>query len=174
MFTMANSTNSSDTSSATAGHKQTGLGTWLIVIYKSISGLVSIFVGIVFLGLVDEDLTAIGEEIGSKLGLNPDNPLISAFADFVSQISPQQLAVLAVISFVLGTLSITGAIGMALGKDWGDILVIITVSIFLPIAIAGLITSFDIITLILLLVDLTILSYLVVRLRRKRSITQAA
>ena len=149
--------------------QQTETGVWLIIIYKSISGLLSIFVGIVLLGLADEDLMAIGQTIGSKLQLNPNNPLIGALIELVSQITPQQLGALALISFTLGALSITGALGLWLGKNWGDYLVIITVVVFMPFLIVGLLTGFDLVTLIIFFLDVAVIWYLVARLLRRRT-----
>jgi uncharacterized membrane protein (DUF2068 family) len=151
------------------GKQQTETGVWLIIIYKFISGLLSIFVGMVLLGLSDEDLMAIGQTIGNKLQLNPNNPLIGAIIELVSQITPQQLGALALISFILGALSITGALGLWLGKNWGDYLVIITVAVFMPFLIVGLLTDFDPVSLIIFILDVAVVWYLVARLLRRRA-----
>ena len=141
---------------------------WGIIIYKFISGLVSLFVGVAFLGLMDENLTAIGESIGSALGVNPDNPLVSAIATLVSSVTSQELAALAIISLSLGVLSVAGAIGMWMHKDWGDILIIITLAIFIPIEVMSLLSGFSIVTLIIFILDVTILVYLINKYIRKK------
>ena len=140
---------------------------WGIIIYKLVSGMLSLFVGIALLGLMDEDLTAIGQSIGDALGLNPNNPLVSAIATLVSSITPQTLAVLALISFSLGALSVAGAIGMWMRKDWGDILIIITLAIFVPIEVFSMLSDFSVITLIIFILDVTILAYLINKYLKK-------
>ena len=166
---MGNSTDHPKQSSPNGNQQQTEAGVWFIIIYKFISGLLSVIVGIAFLGLANQDLMAIGQTIGSKLQLNPDNPLISAIIELVSQITPQQLGALALISFILGALSITGALGLWLGKNWGDYLVIFTVAVFMPFLVAGLVTDFDVVTLIIFILDVAVVWYLVARLLRKRA-----
>ena len=166
---MGNCTGHSHQSAPNGNQQQTEAGVWLIIIYKSISGLLSVIVGIAFLGLANQDLTAIGQTIGSKLQLDPNNPLVGTIIELVSQITPQHLGTLALISFGLGALAIMGAFGLWLGKNWGDYLVIINVALFLPFLIVGLLTSFDFISLMILVLDVSIIWYLAARLWRKRA-----
>jgi uncharacterized membrane protein (DUF2068 family) len=140
----------------------------LIALFKLIKGILLIVVGIGAIKLMHRD---VGETVAhwvEILRVDPDNRFIHAMMARLIRVSPAQLKELSAGTFVYAALLLTEGLGLLLRKRWAEYFTIITTAGLIPLEVYEIARHVTAAKIAVLVVNIAIVVYLVVRVRRTR------
>jgi uncharacterized membrane protein (DUF2068 family) len=153
------------------GTKTHGRGLLLIAAFKLLKGLALIAVGIGALRLLHKDVAAVVEHWVNIFRVDPHNHFIDLLLAKLSILNDRRLKELSVGTFVYAGIFLIEGVGLALKKRWAEYFTIITTSSLLPIEIYELARRMTVGRTFALLINLAVVAYLIVELRRTRKHT---
>ena len=139
----------------------------MIGISKLATALTLQAAGFGILRLLDQDLGQSVENFASRLHLDPDSRLVHAVIIQVSGIDRHQLEALGVGTVLYGLLEAFEGIGLVLRRRWAEYLTVLATVLLLPLELYELAHKLDWLRVAVLLANLAILAYLIVRLRKR-------
>jgi uncharacterized membrane protein (DUF2068 family) len=145
-------------------------GLLLIAAFKIIKGLALLALGVGALKLLHKDVAAEAEQWIDLLRLDPQNPHIQKFLAKLFEIDDKQLKILSLGTFAYAGLFLTEGIGLAFRKRWAEYITIISTASFLPFEIYELVKRVSVPGIVILLANIAIVVYLVLEVRRTKSI----
>ena len=144
-------------------------GFQLIGIFKLLSAIFLIAAGVGIFRLVNENL---GEELEYyilRLRLDPENRLIHAVISVVSGIEPHQLKLIGFGTFLYAILHLIEGTGLLLRRRWAGYVTVIITSSLLPVEIYEIFHHANWMKILVLSINVAIVLYLVVSLKRELS-----
>src|SRR5438445_8941761 len=149
-----------------AGKTSHGGGLRLIAAFKLLKAVALIAVGIGALKLLHKDTAAIVEHWVNVFRVDPHNHFIDRLLEQLAIIDDRRLKELSIGTFVYAGIFLIEGVGLALKKRWAEYFTIITTSSLLPIEIYELARRVSVGRSLALLINLAIVAYLVLELRR--------
>jgi len=141
-----------------------------IAVFKLLKGVLLVAVGIGAVKLLHRDVADTVTHWINILRVDPDNRLIHAFLSRVLQVSPNQLKALSAGTFIYAGLLLTEGTGLLLRKTWAEYFTIITTAGLIPLELYELARHFTAVKVIVSTVNVAIVVYLVLRVRRRRNL----
>jgi uncharacterized membrane protein (DUF2068 family) len=151
-----------------SGKTSRGGGLRLIAAFKLLKGVALIAVGIGALRLLHKDTATIVEHWVNVFRVDPHNHFIDLLLEKLSILDDRRLKELSIGTFVYAGIFLVEGVGLALKKRWAEYLTIITTSSLLPIEIYELARRASAGKVLALLINLAVVAYLIVELRRSR------
>jgi uncharacterized membrane protein (DUF2068 family) len=134
---------------------------------KLASGLLAVAAGFGLFRLMNKDIgTAVDHFIG-RLHLDPDNYLVHEVVTRLSGLKPSRLKQLAAGTFFYATLHLIEGTGLILRQRWAGYLTVVMTSSLLPIELYEIYQKQSAVRISVLLVNLAIVIYLIVKLRQE-------
>ncbi len=124
--------------------------------------------GIGALRLLHKDTATIVEHWVNVFRVDPHNHFIDLLLEKLSILDDRRLKELSIGTFVYAGIFLVEGVGLALKKRWAEYLTIITTSSLLPIEIYELARRASAGKVLALLINLAVVAYLIVELRRSR------
>jgi uncharacterized membrane protein (DUF2068 family) len=150
----------------TTGAAATPRGLRLIAAFKLFKGLVLFAVGIGAAKLLHKDMAFEFERWADIFRVDPNNFYIHRLLERFSILDNRQLKELSVGTFFYSALLLTEGTGLLLGKRWAEFFTIFATSSFVPLEVYELTKRVSSAKLIVLLLNLVVVAYLVIGLRR--------
>jgi len=144
-------------------------GLWLIAAFKLVKGLGLLILAIGALKLLHKDVAAEVERWINLLRFDPHNHHIEKLLAKLGMIDERRLEELSVGTFFYAGLFLTEGIGLALRKRWAEYLTIVSTASLLPLEIYELAKRLTAGRIVLLLINIAVVAYLVIEVRRTRS-----
>ena len=138
----------------------------LIALFKLIKGLLLVAVGLGALKLLHSDVTETVGHWVNILRVDPDNRFIHRLLARITQVSPKQLREASVGTFIYAALLLTEGTGLLLRKRWAEYFTIITTAGLIPLEVYELAKHVTPVKIVVLLLNVAIVVYLVVRIRK--------
>ena len=154
--------------------KRSSRGLMLIAAFKLLKGVALLALGIGALKLLHKDLAMEAERWIDLLRVDPQNPLILRLLEKLGMVDPHKLKQLGIGTFFYAALFLTEGTGLALRRRWAEYLTIISTASFLPIEAYEIAKHVSAIKIALLLVNIAVVIYLILELRRTRPASNAA
>ncbi len=148
-------------------------GLWLIAAFKLFKGLLLLAVGIGLLKSLHRDLAVELLRWADRFRVDPDNTHFQRLMEKVSFINYKKLKELDAGTFFYSALMLTEGIGLSLAKRWAEYFSIIATSLLLPLEIYEIVKKVDLARVALLLINIAIVVYLVLDVRRHRKLEAA-
>lgn len=126
-----------------------------------------IAVGIGAIKVLHKDVATTVSHWIELLRVDPDNRLVHAAMVKILRVTPKQLKELSVGTFVYAGLFAVEGVGLLLAKRWAEYFTIITTGGLIPIEIYELARHFTPVKVAVLIVNVLIVWYLVMRVRRR-------
>jgi uncharacterized membrane protein (DUF2068 family) len=142
---------------------------FLIALFKLAKGLALFAVGIGALHLLHRDLAQTFEHWINILRVDPDNSFVHKLLARVLQVNPHQLKALSVGTFIYSALLLTEGVGLLLRRTWAEYFTIITTGGLIPLELYEIFKHVTLAKIGVLAVNMAIVVYLVVRVRKDRS-----
>jgi uncharacterized membrane protein (DUF2068 family) len=147
--------------------KHHDMGFLAIAIFKLVKGLVLLLVGVGAVSLMRKDTTAVVTHWAHVFQVDMHSKLIQRWLLKVGLMRHRDLAVVA---FFYSALLFTEGIGLLMEKVWAEYMTAIITGSFIPIEVYELIRRVTVIRGCVLLANVLVVTYLVMRLcQRKRS-----
>lgn len=143
-------------------------GLLLIATFKLIKGLGLLALGIGALRLLHKDVAAEIAQWLDVLRVDPHNRYIQMLLEKLGMVDDRKLKALSVGTFFYSALFLTEGVGLALRKRWAEYLTIISTASLLPLEIYEIAKRADAARIVVLLVNIAIVVYLVIEVRRTR------
>jgi uncharacterized membrane protein (DUF2068 family) len=140
----------------------------LIALFKLLKGAALIAVGIGALKLLHRDVAETVTQWINFLRVDPDNRFVHGLLTRIFRVSPNQLKALGAGTFVYAGLLLTEGTGLLLRKRWAEYFTIITTGALIPLELYEMSRHFTVGKVIVLIVNVAIVVYLVVRIRKRR------
>lgn len=141
---------------------------FLIGLFKLAKAASLFIVGVGLLHLVHRDVAATVAHWIDYFRLDPEDRYIHAILSRVLRVTPRQLRELSAGTLFYSALFLTEGTGLLLRKHWAEYLTVISTALFVPLEIYELIERFTLIRLAVLAINLGIVWYLALRLKRGR------
>ncbi|HKW33821.1 MAG TPA: DUF2127 domain-containing protein [Candidatus Acidoferrum sp.] len=148
------------------GKRECGRGLRVIAAFKLVKAVALIALGVGALRLLHKDVAAIAEHWINVFQVDPHNHFIDLLLEKLSNVDDHRLKELSVGTFVYAGVFLVEGGGLALQKRWAEYFTIITTSSLLPIEIYELMRRASIGRCLALLVNLAVVAYLILELRR--------
>jgi uncharacterized membrane protein (DUF2068 family) len=149
--------------------QDTGLLRW-IAVFKLVKALSLIAVGIGALRLTHaNDPFDTMAQAAAKIGFNPGAHYLDHALARIANLPPKDFKDLGIGSFIYAALFLTEGLGLWLAKPWGEWVTAIITGSLVPLEIFEICHHPTIVKVIVLLLNVAIVVYLVIRIRRERS-----
>ena len=140
---------------------------FLIAIFKLAKGILLLMVAVGALKLLHRDVAETVTHWIRLLRVDPDNHHIHDLLSGVFRVTPKQLHELSLGTFIYAGLFLTEGIGLLLRKRWAEFLTIITTGGLIPLELYEIHHHLTLAKVLVLAVNVAIVIYLIVRVRRK-------
>jgi uncharacterized membrane protein (DUF2068 family) len=150
------------------GKPSRGRGLQLIAAFKLLKGFALLAVSIGALKLLHKDLAPVVEHWINIFQVDPHNHFIHKLLEKLAILDDRRLKELSVGTFLYAAIFFIEGVGLALRKRWAEYFTIITTSSLLPIEIYELAKHASLGKGFALLINLSVVAYLVRELRRTR------
>src|SRR5437660_6696793 len=141
-------------------------GLRLITALKLLKGLALLALGIGALKLLHKDLEAIVVHWINVFQVDPHSHYMTLLLAKLSRLDDHRLKELSVGTFIYSAIFLTEGVGLALGKRWAEYLTIVTTASLLPLEVYELVKHFGIGKGVALVINLAVVAYLILELRR--------
>jgi uncharacterized membrane protein (DUF2068 family) len=135
---------------------------------KLFSGATALAVGLGVFHFLGHDPGPKAERIIIHLGLDPNNHIIHGVISWITGIDRTHLRALEVGTFFYAALHTVEGIGLILGYHWAEYLVIVATGSLIPFEIYEITRKLSLVRVAIFVVNVAILIYLVVILRKDR------
>ena len=141
---------------------------WTIASFKLLKGLLLLAVAVGALRLLNQDVASKVRHWIAVLGVDPDNQHIDAVLTRLTSLDNHTLEEIGVGSFVYSALLLTEGVGLFLKKRWAEYFTIIVTGSFIPLEVYELAKEYSLTKMVVLLGNIAIVVYLVIRVVKKR------
>ena len=143
-------------------------GLRLIAAFKLFKGLVLFAVGVGAVKLLHKDLAFEFERWADIFRVDPNNHYFHHLLERFLSLDDRKLRELSVGTFFYSALLLTEGTGLLLGRRWAEFFTIIATSSFIPLEVYELTKRVSWARLVVLLLNIVVVAYLVIALRRNR------
>ncbi len=140
----------------------------LIGALRLVEGMLVLAVAIGVLRLVHHDVAATVAAWSAAVRIDPHNEYLHALLARLGLLSDQQLEEISAGSFIYGGLKLIEGFGLWRGKRWAEYLTSIAIGLMIPVEVHELLRHPTAAKAVLLVVNVAVVIYLIVNLRRTR------
>ena len=142
---------------------------WLLLIglFKLVKGVSLLILAFGLLRLLHRDVAEVTQHWIEVLRVDPDNRFIHRALVKVFNVTPKQLKELSAGSIVYAAIFLTEGTGLLLRKHWAEYMTLISTGLFIPLEIYEIHRHFTIAKLVVTIVNVLIVWYLAVRIKRR-------
>ena len=140
----------------------------LIALFKLAKSALLIAVGFGALHLLHKDVASVLQPWIAKLSLDPGNRLVDRGLQKVSNLTPNKIKDLGIVSFMYAALFLTEGIGLWLVKRWAEWFSVIITTSLVPVEIYEIYRHPSAIKCLVLVVNIAVVGYLLYRIRHER------
>jgi uncharacterized membrane protein (DUF2068 family) len=139
----------------------------LIAVFKLLKAALLIAVGMSALHLMHKDVASVAEHLVTRFGLDPGNDYVGKALQKVSDLTPNKIKGLGVVSFIYAGLFLTEGIGLWLVKRWGEWFSVIITSSLIPVEVYEIYRHPSAIKGLVLIINIAVVGYLLFRIRHE-------
>jgi len=150
--------------------KETGLRA--IIAIKAFYGILFLVVGLGVFALFNKDVSDLAEQAADSLGVDPENRYLLLVLEWLTGVSPKQIATVGLGTILYSSLLLTMAWGLYLRQVWAEWLTIAATGLFIPIEVYEVVRSLRLTYFLVLVINVSIVWYLFRRRTRSSAITQ--
>jgi uncharacterized membrane protein (DUF2068 family) len=154
--------------STTAASQKNNRVLRLIGSLRLLEGLLVLAMAIGALKLLHHDVATVVAEWIRAIRIDPHNEFIHALLARLGLLDDQQLKEISAGSFVYAGLKLTEGGGLSCGKRWAEYLTVVATGVMIPLEVYEVIRQPSWLKAVVLLVNVAVVWYLVVNLRRTR------
>jgi uncharacterized membrane protein (DUF2068 family) len=147
-------------------------GVRAIAIFKFIKGVLLIALGSGAVKLLHRDVPDLALSWLNALHVPSDNRYLQPLLAKIVFIDERKIKELSAGSFFYAGLVLTEGVGLWLQKTWGEYLTILATGILIPLELYELVKRVSVARIVLTVVNVLVVVYLVIRLKRKRDAEQ--
>ena len=147
-------------------------GLLLIALFKLLKGAALLIVAIGARKLLHRDVGEVLDHWVEVLRVDPNNHYINMLLTRITNLDPHRLRQLSAGTFFYAAVLLTEGVGLAMRKRWAEYFTILVTSSFIPLEIWEIGRRASWPKVALLLINIAVVAYLVMELRRERKHAQ--
>lgn len=151
--------------------KDSPVGLKLIAILKLVKGLLLLGLGIGVLNFLHKDVATVLEYWINAFRVDPNNHYIHELIAKRGSLDKHMLEAISAGTFFYSALMLTEGIGLWLAMRWAAYLTVIATSSFIPLEVYQIYKHVSLAKLVVLGINIMVVWYLVIRLRRDLRVT---
>jgi len=132
----------------------------LIIAYKAVWGISEMLIAVLFYRLISTNMDEPFRALALAMRLDPDNGLASYLVENADSIDSKLLFAFAGLIFILGATNALESWGLHKRQRWAEWLTVIATSMLIPYEAYHVATSFGLIKLLILVINILIVYYL--------------
>jgi uncharacterized membrane protein (DUF2068 family) len=140
---------------------------FLIGVFKLLKGVSLLILGFGLLKLVHRDVAAVTLHWIEVLRVDPENRFIHRALPRIFNVRPKQLKELSAGTFVYSAIFLIEGSGLLARKHWAEYMTLISTGLFIPLEVYEMYRHFTLVKLAVTIVNVAIVWYLALRVRRK-------
>ena len=140
-----------------------------IAAFKLLKAALLLVAGLALLRVVQGDLAVMVGRWVERFHLDPDGRLVQGVLSRVADAAPGQVHLIASGMFLYAALLLTEGVGLVYRKRWAEYFTIVATAFFIPLELYELARRVSAPRVALLLINVVIVIYLFVRVRRERA-----
>ncbi len=137
-----------------------------IIAIKAFYGILFFLIGLGVFALINKDISDLAEKAADSLGIDPENGNLNALLEWLTGISPKQIAAVGLGTILYSGLYLTMAWGLHLRQAWAEWLTIVATGLFIPVEIYEVVRSWRFTYFLVLVINASIVWYLLRRRAR--------
>jgi uncharacterized membrane protein (DUF2068 family) len=141
----------------------------LIAVFKLLTGFLLLAVAVGALRLLHHDVADVAATWIGLLRLDPDSRVVEPLLGRLAGVDDRTLKEIGAGSLFYAALLLTEGVGLMRGKRWAEYLTIVATSSLVPLEIYEIVRHVTLTRIGVLVLNLVIVGYLVVRVRRERA-----
>jgi uncharacterized membrane protein (DUF2068 family) len=141
----------------------------LIAVFKLLKAALLIAVAVSALKLLHKDVASVLEHWVAMLGLDPGQRYVDRLLQKATNLTPNKIRDLGIVSFIYAGLFLTEGIGLWLVKRWAEWFTTIITSSLVPIEVYEIYRHPNPIKVVILIINMAVVGYLVYRIRNEPS-----
>jgi uncharacterized membrane protein (DUF2068 family) len=153
-----------------AGRTRRGL--LLIGVMKLLKGLALVVAGVGVLSLLHRDAAETVRHWIEYIRIDPHDRLIDHFLERIAGVSPRTMRRLGVGTLIYAVVFCTEGVGLLLGKHWAEYMTAGVTTSFLPLEAYELIRHPSIVKGVVMAINVAVVIYLVLEIRKERGLHQ--
>lgn len=138
-----------------------------IAVFKLFKGVLLVLAGIGALRLLHRDVAEVAYHWVGILRVDPENRFVHRLLSSALSVTPKQLEEASAGTFVYAGLLLTEGFGLLLRKRWAEYFTIVTTAGLIPLEVYEIKRHLTATKIVVLLINVAIVIYLAVRVRRK-------
>jgi uncharacterized membrane protein (DUF2068 family) len=138
-----------------------------IAVTKLVKALLVVAIGLGAFRLINKDLEESARNLTAHLRIDPENHYARLLLERVAKIDARSLRHYGVVSFFFAAELFTEGVGLWLNQNWAKYMVIVGTGFFIPVEAYSCFQHFDWERLLLLIVNVAIVAYVAVVVRRE-------
>lgn len=141
----------------------------IIAVLKLVKGLLLLLVGVGALSLIQKDTAEIFTRWANALQVNVHSRVVQHWLVEIGLAQKRDLALIVTVSIVYSALLLTEGIGLLMEKVWAEYMTALITTSFIPIEIYELVRRTTPSRVYLLVINLVVVAYLVMRLSQRKA-----
>jgi uncharacterized membrane protein (DUF2068 family) len=138
-----------------------------VAVFEAGKGLLVIFTGLAVFSLIHQNVQMIAEQLVGHLHLNPAKTIPKIFVESARNLTDGRIRLLALFALLYASMRFVESYGLWFGKRWAEWFALLSGGVYLPMELYELAKGFTLLKIFFVLVNLIIVLYMVVMLRRK-------
>jgi uncharacterized membrane protein (DUF2068 family) len=139
-----------------------------IAIFKWTKGLLMLAIALGLLKLLHQDVGEMLEKLANSLRADPDNRFLGSLMNRLSLFDDKKIGQLSALTSVYSLLFLTEGTGLFFEKKWAEYLTVIATASLVPLEVYELVKEFSALKLLILILNVAIVVFLIMMLRRQR------
>lgn len=140
----------------------------VIAVFEGVKGVAAIAASFGLLSLAHHDVRAIAYALIGHFHLNPDAHYPRIFLDKATLLANANLRQVVLLAWAYAAIRLTEGYGLWRDRPWAEWLAAVSGAVYLPLELNHLLTHTTAINAIVLIGNVAVVAYMVVRLRRRR------
>jgi uncharacterized membrane protein (DUF2068 family) len=137
-----------------------------IIAIKAFYGILFFLIGLGVFAVINKDISDLAEKAAESLGIDPENGNLNALLEWLTGISPKQIAAVGLGTILYSGLYLTMAWGLHLRQAWAEWLTIVATGLFIPVEVYEVVRSWRVTYFLVLVINASIVWYLLRRRAR--------
>lgn len=141
----------------------------LIALFKLLKAILLIAVGVGALKLLHRNVASVLDHWVAMLGLDLGNQYVGRALEKATDLNPNKIKSLGIVSFIYAGLFLTEGIGLWLLKRWAEWFTVIVTSSLVPVEVYEIHRHPTPVKILVFVINVAVVGYLLYRIRTERS-----
>ncbi len=139
----------------------------VVALFEGCKGFLVLFAGLALFSLIHQNIQSVAEQLVAHLHLNPAHHMPKIFIDAAGHLTDGRILLFALLALLYASMRFVEAYGLWFARRWAEWFALVSGAIYLPIEFYELARGFSLIKILFVLVNLFIVLFMLLMLKRK-------